>query len=425
MYIWYKLLTYLFQPLSIFFLFFRKLKKKEHQTRYLEKLGQISKPREKGFLLWCHVASVGEAMSILPLVYNFEKEKDIDKILITTITLSSSQILNKKFSQSKKIIHQFLPLDTPSFVKKFLNHWKPNLSIFIDSEIWPNLIFEIKKKKIPLLLVNARITNKTFIRWNFLKNFSKRIFEKFDLCLVADSQSEEYLKILGAKNIKSYGNLKFTNIKSEKKIELNEIIKSKIANRKIWCAASTHPSEEIFCGKTHLFIEKSFKNILTVIIPRHIDRVSKIKKELSNLKLNVVLHSSFEKINEDTDILLIDAYGETKKFFQISKCVFLGKSLIKALEKDSGQNPIEPARLGCKIYHGPFISNFIEVYKYLNSLNVSKKVLNSDELGQSIVEEFINNGEKNQRVITEIENYGQNTLNNVLKEIKIYINNEK
>ena len=171
--------------------------------------------------------------------------------------------------------------------------------------------------------------------------------------------------------------------------------------------------------------DKSFKNILTVIIPRHIDRVSKIKKELSNLKLNVVLHSSFEKINEDTDILLIDAYGETKKFFQISKCVFLGKSLIKALEKDSGQNPIEPARLGCKIYHGPFISNFIEVYKYLNSLNVSKKVLNSDELGQSIVEEFINNGEKNQRVITEIENYGQNTLNNVLKEIKIYINNEK
>ena len=193
----------------------------------------------------------------------------------------------------------------------------------------------------------------------------------------------------------------------------------------MWCAASTHPSEEIFCGKTHLFIKKSFDNILTVIIPRHIDRVSKIEKELSNLKLNIVLYSNFEKINDNTDILLIDAYGETKKFYDISKCVFLGKSLIKTLEKDSGQNPVEPARLGCKIYHGPFISNFIEVYKYLNSLDVTKKVLNSEELGQFIVEEFINTREKDQGVITEIENYGQNTLNNVLKEIKIYINNEK
>ena len=143
---WYKLLTYLFYPFSRPYLFFRKLKKKEHPTRYREKLSYINLSRGEGFLLWCHAASVGEAMSILPLIEHFEKEKKIQKILITTITLSSAEILQKKFYLNKKIVHQFLPLDIPKFANKFLNHWSPNLAIFIDSEIWPNLIFNIKKK---------------------------------------------------------------------------------------------------------------------------------------------------------------------------------------------------------------------------------------------------------------------------------------
>ena len=154
---WYKFFTYLFYPLSHIYLFIRKIKKKEHFLRYKEKLSQINIPRNEGFLLWFHVASVGEAMSILPLIENFEKEKKIDKILITTITLSSAEVLQKKFAQNKKIVHQFLPLDIPKFTNKFLNHWSPNLSIFIDSEIWPNLIFHVKKKNIPLLFFNGRI----------------------------------------------------------------------------------------------------------------------------------------------------------------------------------------------------------------------------------------------------------------------------
>ena len=146
MYFWYKFLTYLIYPFAHLYLFIRKIKKKEHPTRYIEKLSQINKPRNKGFLVWCHVASVGEAMSILPLIEKFEQEEKINKILITTITLSSARVLQKKFNQNTKIIHQFLPLDIIKFVSKFLEHWSPNLSIFIDSEIWPNLIFQIKKK---------------------------------------------------------------------------------------------------------------------------------------------------------------------------------------------------------------------------------------------------------------------------------------
>ena len=168
---WYKFLTYLFYPISPIYLYWRRLKKKEHPVRYREKLSKISEPRGDGFLIWYHVASVGEAMSILPLIENFEKNEKVKKILITTITLSSGEILKKRYSKNSKVIHQYLPLDICSLVKKFIDHWKPNLAIFIDSEIWPNLIFSIKKKNIPLMLVNARITKKTFLRWNFFKKF--------------------------------------------------------------------------------------------------------------------------------------------------------------------------------------------------------------------------------------------------------------
>ena len=130
---------------------------------------------------------------------NFEEEKNINRILITTITLSSAEVLQKKFAQNKKVVHQFLPLDIPKFTNKFLNHWSPNLSIFIDSEIWPNLIFDIKKRNIPLLLINARITKKTFLRWKFVRNFATKIFEKFDSCLVSNNETEKYLQILGDK----------------------------------------------------------------------------------------------------------------------------------------------------------------------------------------------------------------------------------
>jgi len=422
MHFWYKLFTYLFYPFIPIYFFLRKLKKKEHPTRYKEKISQINIQRGEGFLLWCHVASVGEAMSILPLIENFEQQDKIKKILITTITLSSAQVLQKKYAQNTKIVHQFLPLDIPKFVNQFLDHWSPNLSILIDSEIWPNLIFYVKKKKIPLLLVNARITKKTFLRWNLLKKFSKKIFEKFDLCLVANKETENYLKILGAKNIKNYGNLKFAKIKSNFNNKLDSTFLNKIENRKIWCAASTHPSEEIFCAKTHLELKKTYKNILTIIVPRHIDRVETIFKDLSNLNLKIVLYSDWSKITNSTDILLINTYGETLKLYNISKCVLLGKSLTKSLKNNSGQNPIEPARLGCKIFHGPNVSNFADVYEYLKHLGVTKEVHSPEMLSQSLIEELKEDKMNNKQIEEKIENYGQNTLNNVLNEIKIYIN---
>ena len=423
MHFWYKFFTYLFLSFAPTYLFLRKLRKKEHPTRYKEKVSQIKISRDQGFLIWLHVASVGEAMSILPLIENFEKEKKVDKILITTITLSSSKVLEKKYNQSKKVIHQFLPLDISKFVNKFLQHWSPNLCIFIDSEIWPNLIFHIKERKIPLLLVNARITKKSFDRWRLIKSYAKKIFEKFDLCIASNSESEKHLKILGSKNIKNYGNLKFAKLKSSNNYKLDEDLFLKIKNRKIWCAASTHPSEELFCAQTHLVIKEKYKNILTIIIPRHINRIAKITDEIKKLNLKVLVYNNFREMDDDVDILLINTYGEALKFYEISKCVFLGKSLVQSLKKDSGQNPIEPARLGCKIFHGPNVSNFDEVYKFLKSLGISNEVFLPNEFGEILIKELKDKKEKNPLILKKIEDYGESALNNVLREIKIYINN--
>jgi len=421
MYFFYKIITYIFYPFSKIYLYGRRLKNKEHPTRYKEKLSITDSVRGKGFLTWIHVASVGEAMSVLPIIENLIENKNISKILLTSITLSSGKILEKKYKQNSKIVHQFLPLDIPLLTSRFLKHWKPNLSIFVDSEIWPNLIVEINKNKIPLILINARITKKTFKKWRLVNNFSRKIFGKFDLCISSNKESEEFLKILGAKNIKNFGNLKYSNVKHNLSKDLSSSFLNKIKNKNLWCAASTHPTEEVFCGRTHLKIKKTYRNILTIIIPRHIERVEKIKSDLINLKLNVIFSSDLHLMNDDTDIVIINSYGESSKFYNISKNVFLGKSTVESLKMDSGQNPIEAARLGCKVFHGPNVSNFNEIYLYLKTLGVSKEVNNDEELSLSLVEEFKLDKAIDRKIVEKIENYGQNIFNNVIMELKKYI----
>jgi len=274
-----------------------------------------------------------------------------------------------------------------------------------------------------LLLINGRISKKTFLKWNFFKNFAKKVFGKFDLCIASNAESENYLRMLGTKNIKNFGNLKFTKTKSNSDNFSDKDLEERLKNRKIWCAASTHSTEELFCAKTHLELKKNYKNILTIIIPRHISRVKKIIDELSILNLKVSLYSDIKYLNKDVDILLIDSYGEALKFYQISKCVFLGKSTIKSLINDSGQNPLEPSMAGCKIFHGPYVSNFNDEYKYLNSLGIAKKIYNSNELEKSLIEDFQSNNDEDVNISKKIKEYGETILNNVIKEIKIYINN--
>jgi len=409
--------VYFFAPII---LKIRIYKKKEDKNRYTEKLSIIKTKKPRGKLIWFHAASVGELMSILPLLEKIEKIKEIKSILLTTNTLSSSKIFKKKI-KSKKIIHQFFPFDKDIFTKKFLGHWLPDLAIFVESEIWPNFIFNIKNKKIPLILLNARITTKTYSRWKKISNFAKSIFSSFDICLCQNKETEKYLKNLGAKKIKNLGNLKFSKSNFISSSKLNKNILKIFQYKKIWCATSTHNGEEVFCGKIHIELKKRLKNVILIIIPRHIHRSYEIVKELNEMNLKIHLHTSKSKFNRDTDIYLVDAFGETQKFFNISKSVFLGGSLIS----HGGQNPIEPARMGCSIYHGPHINNFKEVYSYLDSHNISKKINTINNLKRFLLKDLSSKQKRSIKLKNKINFMGQSILKNIYLEITKFIVSNK
>ncbi len=267
MIIFYRLVSGLILILSPIILTIRLLNKKEDIKRFKEKFCFFSKKKNRGKLIWFHGASVGELQSIIPLVEKLNKNKKIKQILITSNTLSSSKIISKL--KLKKVIHQFFPIDVNFLSKKFLNYWQPSAAFFIDSEIWPNMLLNLKKNKTPIILLNGRITKKTYKRWLLFPNFANVLFKKFDLCLTSNIESKKYLTELGAKKIKYIGNLKYSQ--SEQKIDtLKNNVRMFIKSKKIWCASSTHNNEEIICGLIHKKLKIKHKNLLTIIIPRHI-----------------------------------------------------------------------------------------------------------------------------------------------------------
>ncbi len=402
--------------LSPIIILIRLFKGKEHKFRFTEKFCFFSKKRSKGSLIWIHAASVGEFMSVVPLLYELEKNKKINTILITTSTLSSSKIFkNLKF---KKTIHQFFPIDQFYFTSKFINYWKPKISIFIDSEIWPCMYRELKKNSIPLFLLNARITPKSFRRWNLFNQLSRNIFRNIEVAYPANIETEKFLKRLNVQKITNIGNIKFCEPKIKNDFNFSNSFLLKIKKRLIFCASSTHKGEEDLIAKLHLKLKKKHKNLLTIIIPRHINRINEIYNNLKLLRLKTIIRTSNKNIDKNTDIYLVDTYGETKRFFNISKIAFIGGSLIK----HGGQNPIEPAKFGLKILHGPNVHNFNDIYKLFNKkkiaykirnlhqlINVSSKLLvvkktngeSIKKLGDSILRKSVN--EINKRFINEIK----------------------
>ena len=416
MFFLYQILITILLILSPLIIFFRILKKKEDRKRYKEKFCFPSKRRINGNLIWFHGSSVGELLSILPLVQELEKNKSINQILITTSTLSSAQIF-KKYNL-KKTVHQFFPIDSIFFSYKFLNYWKPTIAIFIESEIWPSIFRVLNKKNIPLVLLNARITKKTFKKWKSVKEFSNSVFQNISIAYPQNEETLNYLKKLNISKIKKIGNLKFFNNQQSKFTKLDQTFLKNINHKKIWCASSTHPGEEIICVNAHINLKKKYKNLLTIIIPRHIHRVNKIVDEIKSLDLNVVLHSSRPKKLNDTDIYLVDTYGETKKFYQATDIVFMGKSI----SRKGGQNPLEPANLGSAVLYGSNVDNFKDTYKLLNKLKVAYKVNGVKSLTNSIDKLIAKpNNKKN---YLEIAKIGKKILNETKDEINSLINNE-
>ena len=408
MYFVYNIFLYIVFLLSPIIFFIRVLNSKEDPIRFKEKLCIYSKKNNLKSI-WFHAVSVGELMSIIPVLKILEKNKKIDQIIVTTSTISSAKIFEKQ--KFKNIVHKYFPLDTNFLNKRFIKYWKPQAAFFVDSEIWPNMFRNLKKNSIPVILLNGRITNKSFKKWSLFKHFSKSVFKNISLALPSNSETKNFLKKLGVNKIKLIGNLKFYGLSKVKNND-KKFLKNKFKNFKVWCAASTHEGEEIIISKLHKNIKRKQKKLLTIIIPRHINRVEKIIAQINVDKLKVIKHSSNTDIKKNTDIYIVDTYGEASKFYNLSNICFMGGSIIN----HGGQNPLEPARLGNYIINGPNIRNFKEIYKFLSKNNMSVTTSKMSKI-QKIIEKKLNKKNPNLNK-TKIIKIGEKILNGNM----IYIN---
>ena len=399
----YRFLINLILLLSPIILIFRIIKKKEDPLRFKEKIGFFSNKRAAGTLIWFHGASVGELQSVIPIIEKLEKNKNIQQILVTSNTLSSSKIIKNK--KLKKVIHQFFPIDSNFLIKKFLNYWKPSRALFIDSEFWPNTILNLKERKIPIILINGRITYKTFNRWKKFPHLTKKLFSNFQISLASNIESEGFLKELNFNKVRYIGNLKYSQSINENFNFNNKRLDKIFRNRIPWCAVSTHNPEELLIGEVHKFLKKKDKRLLTIIIPRHVERSNKIKKDLEKLNLKIHLFTDIKTVTDDTDIYLINSYGKTKLFYKYCKKVFLGGSLIN----HGGQNPLEAARYGCSILSGPHVQNFSEIYTFLKKNKLYKLTKNKKALIFEI-DFLINNKNKIKKSNNKIKDIGDQIL---------------
>ena len=422
----YGTLTLIIYPLLIILIFFRKIINKEDKNRYKEKIFPSNfnvKRSNNSKLILFHAASIGELKSILPIINELEKKSQNFEFLVTTLTISSANLANIELKKFKNAKHRFLPLDVNFLMKKFLSLWKPDAIFLVDSEIWPNLIFLAKQKKIPLGIINARITRKTYDKWRLFPKTARSIFGLFNLCLVSNQETKKFLENLNAKNIFYFGNLKFCeNLDKTQTIDNN----NKFLNfNKFWLAASTHEGEDEFCLKTHIELRKKIENIKTIIVPRHISRVKRIKQMGEKFNLTCQILNSDEEILNSKEVVIVNSFGKLQNFYKFSKSVFIGKSTIKKLENVGGQNPIEAAKMGCKIYHGPFIYNFKDVYLLLSQKNVSKQVNNYRELVENLISDFNSPKDDNSAFISLVKHLEQKILNESMEKINLFINENK
>lgn len=421
----YRTLTTILYPIIIIYIFLRKMRKKEDPKRYKEKIliSNFNVNKKNNLkLIWFHAASIGELKSIIPIIEVLNNKNINLEFLITTITVSSSNLAKIELKKFDNAYHRFLPVDVNFLIKKFLQLWKPDAIFLVDSEIWPNLILSAKDNKVPLILINARLTFKSFKKWNLILGTAKKIFSSFDLCLASNIETKNFLKILNAKNIIYTGNIKLlSKIDQNQVCNLNEKILSK---NKFWLAASTHQGEEIFCLKTHVELKKSYNNTLTIIAPRHIERSAAIKSLCDKLNLKSQILNKNETIQEGFEVIIINSFGILSNYLRYAKSVFIGKSMLKSLEKVGGQNPIDAAKLGCKIYHGPYIYNFKEVYEILEKNNVSKRINNHYQLTEHLIADLENNNKDIDKFNNLMKNLEKNTLDNTLEGINKYIFND-
>jgi 3-deoxy-D-manno-octulosonic-acid transferase len=421
----YRILANLIYPFLFIFIYYRKLLKKEDSHRYKEKI-LIShfkvKKKKKSKLIWFHAASIGELKSIIPIIKNLDKTKDNLEFLITTTTLSSGNLAKEELKKYENACHRYIPYDVGFLIEKFICSWNPDAIFLVDSEIWPNLILKASQNKIPLALINARLTSKSFNKWKKFPKTARKIFGLFNLCLSSNLETKNYLLELNARNIYFDGNIKLIN-----KVDENNIITSDadfLKKKRFWIAASTHEGEDLLCLKVHSELKKKYSDVITIIAPRHIERIKKIQYLFERNNYEVQILNKNEKIAENKEVVLINSYGVLQAYFKHAKSAFIGKSTVKKLKNVGGQNPIDAAKLGCKIYHGPYVYNFKEIYEILEKNNISIKINNHETLSDNLIRDLKNPIKEDNKISNLINSLGEKILADTMKNINNFLFNE-
>jgi len=423
MFLAYRVFTTILYPFLFIFIYFRIIIKKEHPVRFKEKI-LVSHfkvfDKKKCKLIWFHASSIGEFKSIIPIINQINTRHKNLKFLVTTSSLSSGNLAEVELKKINNAEHRYFPFDVNFLIDKFISSWKPDKIFLVDSEIWPNLIFNSKKYKIPIALFNARLTSKSINKWMIFPKITKKIFGIFNLFLCSNLETKIFLEKLNLKNVYFKGNIKLYDPINE--IGIENFNKDFLVKKRFWFAASTHKGEDLFCLKTHIKLKKKFDGIITIIAPRHVERSKEIKSLSEKLGLGAQILDENQSILDNKEIIIVNYFGALKTYFKYAKSVFIGKSMLPKLKHVGGQNPIEAAKLECKIYHGPYVYNFEDIYKILESNNISKRIESFEELSENLLFDLKNPQKQNNENKNLINDLGKKTLTDTMVLIDAFLN---
>lgn len=352
---------------------------KEDPTRLAERHGYGHKPRPEGPLLWFHGASVGESLSLLPLLDRIRNDYPSHHVLVTTGTVTSAALMAARLPSHA--FHRYVPLDYPQAVERFLDHWRPDAAFWVESELWPNLILATKARHIPMTLLNARLSARSCKRWSYVQGSIKKILDAFRLIISQTPQDQQHFEKLGAQAVHSLGNLKYAAPPLPANQQALTALQETIEDRPLWLAASTHDGDETLAATVHKELKGAHPTLLTLIAPRHPERGSDIAKALTEQGLSISLRSKNEPITPETDIYIADTMGEMGLWYRLSPHVFIGKSLGP---RGGGQNPLEPARLNCALLAGPRMDNFAAITEHFVSQDALVSVETAADLARSL-----------------------------------------
>tara|TARA_R110000868_G_scaffold50504_2_gene161342 strand:- start:2699 stop:4036 length:1338 start_codon:yes stop_codon:yes gene_type:complete len=374
----YRIATRAVGPLVPFLLSRRLKRGKEDAARLDERRGETTRARPDGVLVWIHAASVGESLSVLPLINHILAARDDAHVLVTTGTVTSAKLMAERLPP--RALHQYVPLDHPDFCAAFLDHWRPDLGVWVESEFWPNLITTSDERGIPLVLVNARITQKSFEGWQRFPKTIADLVGRFSLVFAQDKASATRLEALGVRRVATPGNLKHDADPLTADAGELATLRRAIGTRAIWLATNTHDGEEMIAADAHMALLHDYPGLLTLIVPRHPARGDEIARQLHHRGLGVVQRSTGQTIDAGTDIYLADTLGELGLFYRLSSIVFIGGTMADI----GGHNPFEPARLNNAMIAGPSEFNFTEAFATFANAGALVRVADSASLAAAV-----------------------------------------